>query len=117
MKFKQITIILVCFFLLLSSIIIFSNLHFHILSNGLVIIHGHPFDKNHNNNASLPSNSHGSLEYLFYFLCVNIEIVVFLFIFLLFFYKLVNYFSNYLDPFLNLNPILLFPSHRAPPLK
>jgi len=103
------------FFLIISSFIIFSNLHFHIY-NGFIIVHGHPYDRTQDNTSPLKTHSHSSFEHLYYSSTVNFETLFFLFISIIFFIKLLNYIITKSEQTFYCNPIFSNPSLRAPPI-
>lgn len=101
---------------ILVNIIICLNLHYHIVSNGNIIVHGHPYNKSQNEKYPIATHSHSQSEFLLNHSLNNIETVIcFLFVFT-FIITLLRYLSIFFKQHINNNAILLFPFLRAPPL-
>ena len=113
-KFLRFTFGVLFFFLILSSFVVFSNLHFHICYV-FFIVYGHPYDKTDGNNSPFSSHSHSSLGFLHYFSSFTFEIFIFLFFTIIFFAKLLNYIRNQFEQLFYHNPFILITSLRAPP--
>ena len=116
-KKKSIHLIIgaIFFFLIISSFIIFSNLHFHVF-DGFLIVHGHPYDTTQDNNSPLQTHTHSSSEYLYYSSTINFETLFFLFFSILFIVKLLSYILAKFEQLFYNNPIFSNPSLRAPPI-
>ena len=103
------------FLLIISSFVIYSNLHYHIY-NGFIIVHGHPYNKTQNDNSTLPPHLHSPGDFFYYFSVVSLEFLICLIASILFFIKFVKYLINHLDQFLYNNPFFSNPSLRVPPM-
>jgi len=114
-KFKKVIISAVCLLFILSLVVIYSNFHFHVINNGFLIFHSHPYDKTHNDSSPIKTHSHSSLEFLLYFSLISIDIVVFLLLAILTLTILIKYLFNFSNRFIYNNPTYLFPALRAPP--
>ena len=60
---KIITVFIVFCLIIFSKVIIFSNLHFHVLKNGYSIVHGHPFTKNGSDQNPKKYHHHSQIEH------------------------------------------------------
>jgi len=114
MKHSRFIVWVLLFILIISFVIIYSNLHFHIL-NGLVIVHGHPYNNAENNNSPLTSHSHSSFDYLYYSFINIFEFFIFLIVSIIFLVKLLNYIKNSFKHLTYNNPFVVIPCFRAPP--
>jgi len=114
-KFKKAIVSAVCLLFMLSLLVIYSNFHFHIINNGFLIFHSHPYDKTHNNSSPIKSHPHSPLELLFYFSLVNIDGIVFFLLAILTLTILIKYLSNFSVRIVYKNPTYLFSPLRAPP--
>jgi hypothetical protein len=114
-KIKKVIISAVCLLFILSLVVIYSNFHFHVINNGFLIFHSHPYDKTHTNSSPIKSHSHSSLEFLFYFSLINIDTVVFFLLTILTLTIVIKYLFNFSNRIVYNNPTYLFPALRAPP--
>jgi hypothetical protein len=116
-KLKKIIATVCCLFFVFSLFILFSNLHFHVINNGFLIFHSHPYDKSHHNNSPVKSHYHSDLEFFIYHsVATNDGLVLSIFIFLIF-SVLIKYLFISTDTIIQNNRIFLLPILRAPPLK
>lgn len=114
-KLINVILSIVCLLFILFLIVIYSNFHFHII-NDFLIVHSHPYDKTHHNSSPIKSHSHLSLEFLLYFSLVNFDSIVFFLIPILTLTILIKYASNFSDQLVCNDPLFLLPVLRAPPL-
>jgi len=115
-KLKKFILIIICLVFFLSLFAVYSNVHFHIVNNHLVVPHSHPYDKGHGNSSPIKSHDHSSMELLLYFSLTNIDTVVFFAIAILSLTILIKYLSDFSDRIIYNNPTYLFAVLRAPPL-
>lgn len=118
MKKKLIKIILinlVCFFFIFTNFIIYNNLHFHILENGHLIFHGHPFNKSNTCNSPINSHCHSSFEFLLYSLSTNVKAIIIFLSAIIIIRKLIVVSVDCFYQFVYINPAFLVPADRAPP--
>ena len=115
-KLKKIIVSAVCLLFILSLVVIYFNFHFHLNNNNFLIFHGHPYDKAHNSSSPIKSHDHSSLEFLLYFLLINIDTIVFFVIAILISTVFIKYLSNFSNRIIYNNPTYLFAVLRAPPL-
>lgn len=116
-KLRNIIVSTVCLLFILSLFVVYFNFHFHIINNGFLIFHSHPYNKTHNNSSPIKSHPHSSLELLLYFSLVNIDTVVLFILAILTLTILIKYLSNFSNRIVYNNPTYLFPALRAPPFK
>jgi len=100
---------------IILNITITSNLHYHILDNGRMIVHGHPYDRSEDKHFP-KHHSHSALEFLLYFFLTNIEILALLLFILTSATELTRYISCFFQHFIFKNPFFVLPVLRAPPL-
>ena len=114
-KTKKFLSIFLIFIFLSSLIYLNFNLHYHELSNGSLLVHSHPFEKNHQPNSSKAHHYHSNIEFLTINLLSMVEIIILMICVLLFFKRLINYFINVTAECHYISPQLSFPAHRGPP--
>ncbi len=114
-KLRNIIVITVCLLFILSFFVVYSNFHFHLINNGFLIFHSHPYNKTDNNSYPITSHPHSSLEFLLYFSLINIDTVIFFILAILTLTILIKYLSNFSNRIVYNNPTYLFPDLRAPP--
>ena len=111
-KAITIFILLLCIFL---SFTFYANLHCHILSNGYLIVHGHPFSKTDQEKSPINPHSHSRSDLIYLSLDKLETVICFLFVitFLLTFITCLSKFFQRLVPN---SSILILPALRAPPI-
>jgi hypothetical protein len=114
-KHNRITICIIFFSLIISIFIIFSNLHFHTLTDGNLIVHGHPFNKNDSNPSPLNTHHHSPIENFVIFSLMYVAGFIALLFLVLVFYKLLNNALHYFEKIIPSDHFLSNPSLRAPP--
>ncbi len=111
---KKLLLSFTCFFFLISLILIYSNLHVHVLNNGLTVLHGHPFSHSRSQ-SPVNSHHHSTAEYLFLFCAAAVEgWLIFLFLPWLFF-KTVDYLFRFVDDLFQTSYYNFAQLLRAPP--
>jgi len=94
-----------------------SNWHFHVLHNGMVVRHAHPYDRPEHAGSPVSDHSHSDSEFLHFGQLSNIaSLVSFLLVALLFFApKGSQPFGRYLNTSLVQQQLCNLPLLRAPP--
>jgi len=114
-KLKKFISIILSLVFFISLFAVFSNLHFHITNNHLLVPHSHPYDKDHSKNSPVRSHHHDGLEFLVYFNLLNsdgLPLLVFILIILL---LLIKYLLCFDRTLVQTNTTYLLPILRAPP--
>ncbi|HSV76740.1 MAG TPA: hypothetical protein VLH37_06885 [Bacteroidales bacterium] len=93
-----------------------ANWHFHLLGNGTIIEHAHPFNDENRSESPFPNHTHTAMEYNFLaqFSNVLVLLVFALFLLLLLSRGFISYFSSY-SLYLTQAPDLSGRLLRAPP--
>jgi len=114
--FTDITVCIIFCLLIISNLIIFSNLHLHFLTGELFIIHGHPLSENGSKSSPINSHQHSPIEhFVISSLFDNRELITLLFVILVFL-QLLYYTSQYNDEIIQKKLFFSIPTLRAPPL-
>ena len=61
-----------------------SNWHYHMLSNGMMVKHAHPYNKAENPGSPLSNHTHSDFEFLLFGQLSNISLILFFLLFTLF---------------------------------
>ncbi|OQX88452.1 hypothetical protein B6D60_02190 [candidate division KSB1 bacterium 4484_87] len=113
-KAKKVLAIITLLIFVITTFLVYSNLHFHIVDSHYVI-HGHPFQKKSHNAASAPCHQHSAAGFLFYSSIFNIASLFFLLL-IIFILLFVSKFTFNPQSFYYYIPTYSFPFLRAPPL-
>ena len=93
----------------------FNYLHFHLLGDGKLVIHTHPYEKNTTGNIPIKSHKHTNFEFLLFNLITNIEFFVILLLVIILFKKLNINFSSIVKSVKLIRSLYATAVLRAPP--
>ncbi len=113
-KSKYITISLIFLLFVLSHFVIFSHLHFHILTNGFVIVHGHAFPRNSEDNSPATRHQHSQIDHLIINSIMSIDGFISLCFLLAIFCQPIYFLTNLKKGIVHKTQIFI-PILRAPP--
>ena len=115
-KIKNIIIGILCFAFIFAGVIIYSNLHFHIMNDGYLIVHGHASAKNSQSQSPVKFHFHSFFELLILNIVLTILGIVLLLLVImdLKISRVIPY--DALDFIPHSNPLIILPIFRAPPL-
>ena len=118
MRKKKIKIIITAFILLLTillNISFYFNLHSHLLGDGHIIVHSHPFEKSKNETSPFEKHQHTPLEYLIYSFLAHIELILSLIFILLLLDQFIQYVIIFVRQYHHRDLSFALPILRAPP--
>jgi len=110
---KKVLAIITLLTFIVTTFLVYSNLHFHIVDSHYVI-HGHPYQKKSHNAATVPCHQHSAAGFLFYSSIFNLAsfFILLLIIFVLLFAHELAFRKQ---SFYYRTPTYSSPSLRAPP--
>jgi len=115
-KFKNLTVSIIVFTIIISSVIIYANLHIHLIAGEIFVVHGHPFSDTNSKTSPVNSHQHSSIDHFVIFsLLVDNKLITLLCVILIYL-QLLYYSKQYFEKILQNNPVISYPSLRAPPL-
>ena len=114
-KLKYTIAVTVILLFVIFNYLNFNYLHFHLLGDGKLIIHTHPYPQNANDHNPIKSHKHTNFEFLLFNLFTNIEFVVILLLVYALFEKLIFHFNIYVKSIRLIRSLYTSAVLRAPP--
>jgi len=112
---KNLIICIIVFTIIVSAIVVYSNLHLHLFVNGTCVVHGHPLNGT-NDKTPVNTHQHSPLDHFVILSLLFDDKLILVLCVILLFLQFLQYTKKLFENIPHNKFIISFPSLRAPPL-